>query len=61
MRNVHFTDQEIVQIFDSVVAILNLGNVEFGVIDGDEDTARPSIDSKDYLKMAARLLGIDLT
>ena len=32
MKNVHFSDQEIVQILDVVVAILNLGNVEFGMI-----------------------------
>lgn len=44
MRNTHFTDQEISQILDCVVAVLNLGNVEFGVTDGDE-TPRPSLDS----------------
>jgi len=58
MRNVHFSDQEIVQIIDTVVAVLNMGNVEFGVI--DDDTPRPSADSKDSITAAARLLGVDL-
>ena len=35
MKNVHFTDSEIVQILDAVVAVLTLGNVEFGLVDGD--------------------------
>lgn len=30
MKNVHFTDPEIAQILDVVVAILNIGNVDFG-------------------------------
>lgn len=58
MRNVHFSDQEIVQIIDTIVAVLNMGNVEFGMI--DDDTPRPSADSKDYITAAARLLGVDL-
>jgi len=58
MRNVHFSDQEIVQIIDTVVAVLNMGNVEFGML--DDDTPRPSADSKDYITAAARLLGVDL-
>ena len=60
MRNVHFTDQEIAQILDCVVAVLNMGNVEFGFTDGDE-TPRPAEDSKDFITMAARLIGVDLT
>lgn len=60
MRNVHFSDQEIVQIIDATVAILNLGNVEFGVVDG-EDLPRPSADTRDFVTTAARLLGVDLT
>lgn len=35
MKNVHFSDQEIVQILDCVVAVLNMGNVEFGMINDD--------------------------
>ena len=58
MRNVHFTDQEIVQIIDSVVAILNMGNVEFGMI--DENKVGPSADSRDYITTSARLFGVDL-
>ena len=46
MRNVKFSDQEIVQILDTVCAVLNLGNVEFG-LNGEQP--RPSQDSKDYI------------
>jgi len=59
MRNTHFTDQEIAQILDSVVAVLHMGNVEFGVVDNDE-TPRPSEDSKDFITTAARLFGVEL-
>jgi len=41
-----------------VVAVLNMGNVEFGLI--NDDVPRPSADSKDNITMAARLLGVDL-
>ena len=58
MKNVHFSDQEIVQILDAVVAVLNLGNVEFGLI--NDDTPRPASDSRDNITTAARLLGVDL-
>ncbi len=58
MKNVLFSDQEIVQILDTVIAILNMGNVEFGMI--DDDTPRPSADSRDYITTAARLLNVDL-
>lgn len=58
MKNVHFSDQEIVQILDSVVAVLNMGNVEFGLV--DNDIPRPSADSKDAITMTARLLGVEL-
>ena len=58
MKNVKFSDQEIVQILDAVVAVLNMGNVEFGLI--NDDQPRPSQDSKDYITAAARLMGVDL-
>ena len=58
MKNVHFSDQEIVQILDCVVAVLNMGNVEFGMI--NDDKAGPSADSRDYITTVARLLGVDL-
>lgn len=58
MKNVHFSDQEIVQILDCVVAVLNMGNVEFGEI--TEDKMGPSADSRDYITNVARLLGVDL-
>ena len=58
MKNVHFSDQEIAQILDAVVAVLNLGNVEFGLV--NDDTPRPAADSRDNITTAARLLGIDL-
>lgn len=61
MRNVHFSDQEIGQIIDTVVAILNMGNVEFGMLDENGDKVGPSVDSRDYISTAARLLGVDLT
>ena len=35
MRNVHFKDAEISQTIDAVVAILNIGNIEFGYVDAD--------------------------
>ena len=57
MKNVHFSDQEIVQILDSVVAILNMGNVEFGV--NQQDKVSPAADSKDAVMMTARLLGVE--
>ena len=60
MKNVLFSDQEIVQIIDTVVAVLNMGNVEFGLIDGDEKP-RPAADSRDYFTTAARLLGVELS
>ena len=58
MKNVHFTDNEIVQILDAVVGVLNMGNVEFGLV--NDDTPRPSADSREAITMAARLLNIDL-
>ena len=61
MRNVHFSDQEIVQILDTVVAILNMGNVEFGMLDENGDKVGPSADSREYITTAARLFGVDLT
>ena len=47
MKNVHFTDQEIVQIIDSIVAILNMGNVEFGFKDESNEVVGPSGDSRE--------------
>jgi myosin heavy subunit len=35
MKNVHFTDPEIAQILDVVVAILNIGNIDFGLLKDD--------------------------
>lgn len=58
MKNVHFSDQEITQILDCVVAILNMGNVEFGLV--NDDTVRPAADSRDCITTVARLLGVDL-
>ena len=58
MKNVQFTDPEIIQILDCVVAVLHMGNVEFGLV--DDDKPRPAADSRDTITMAARLLGVDL-
>ena len=54
MKNVHFTDPEIVQILDAVVGVLSLGNVEFGLV--NDDTPRPSADSRDDITSVARLM-----
>ena len=35
MKNVNFSDPEIAQILDVVVAILNIGNIEFGLLKDD--------------------------
>ena len=43
---------------DCVVAVLNMGNVEFGMV--TEDKAGPSADSRDYITTVARLLGVDM-
>ena len=58
MKNVHFTDQEIAQILDVVVAILNIGNVEFGNL--KDDTVGPASQSKEFLTTACNLLQIDM-
>jgi myosin heavy subunit len=62
MRNIHFSDTEIEEVLDCVVAVLNLGNVGFGVIaaKGGDQVASPSIETKDYLVAAGKLLRIDL-
>ena len=44
MRNVQFSDDEIQSCLDTVVAILHLGNVEFGEI--SDGAAGPSAESK---------------
>lgn len=58
MKNVHFSDQEIIQILDCVVAVLKMGNIEFGLV--NDDTVKPSADSRDCIESVARLLGVDL-
>ena len=62
MQNIHFTDDEIEQVLDCVVAVLNLGNVDFGLIEvtGGDFVASPSLETKDYLMTACKLLQIDL-
>jgi myosin heavy subunit len=44
MKNVQFSDDEIQTCLDAVVAILHLGNVEFGEI--SDSAAGPSAESK---------------
>lgn len=58
MKNVNFSDDEIQQTLDAVVAILMLGNVEFGMI--TDTQPGPSADSKELLQTAAKLLGVEL-
>ena len=36
MRNINFSEQEIELVLDQVVAILNLGNIEFAESDNDK-------------------------
>jgi hypothetical protein len=58
MRNIHFTEDEIEQVLDCVVAVLNLGNIGFGLIEvkGGDYAASPSAETKDYLITAQKLL-----
>ena len=62
MRNIHFTQTEIEEVIDCVVAVLNLGNVGFGHVTatGGEQVASPSVDTKDFLKNASKLLKINV-
>lgn len=50
MHSVKFTQPEITQVFDTVVALLNLGNVEFQEID---QTVAPTPKSNQYCAKAA--------
>ena len=43
---------------DAVVGVLNMGNVEFGLV--NDDTPRPSADSRENITNVARLMNIDL-
>lgn len=47
-------------MIDAVIAVLNMGNVEFGFVENGDDTPRPSADSREHITTAARLLGVDL-
>lgn len=58
MKNVQFSDDEIQTCLDAVVAILHLGNVEFGEI--SDSAVGPSAESKKSLLLAASVLGVDL-
>ena len=60
MRNVHFKDAEIAQTIDAVVAILNIGNIEFGYVDADQEQPGPSPESESLCRDAARFLQVDL-
>lgn len=58
MKNVQFTDDEVQTCLDAVVAILSLGNVEFGMI--TDTQPGPSQESKELLVTAAKLLGVEM-
>ena len=58
MKNVQFSDIEIENCLDIVVAILNLGNVEFGLV--SDSQCGPTGDSKNLVKDSAKLLGVDI-
>ena len=58
MKNVQFSDDEVQTCLDAVVAILSLGNVEFGMI--TDTQPGPSKESKELLVTAAKLLGVEM-
>jgi myosin heavy subunit len=58
MKNVNFTDEEIQTTLDATVAILMLGNVEFGMV--TDTQPGPSSESKQLLEQAAKLLGVEV-
>lgn len=58
MKNVNFSDEEIQTTLDATVAILMLGNVEFGMI--TDTQPGPAAESKETLQTVAKLLGVDL-
>jgi myosin heavy subunit len=53
MRNVNFSNSEIEEVMDQVVAILNLGNVDFT---DTGDAVSPTLETKDYLITSAKYL-----
>jgi myosin heavy subunit len=57
MRNVGFSQSEIEEVLDQVVAILNLGNVDFT---DTGNAVQPTLETKDYLITCAELLKVDL-
>ena len=57
MENVNYNEQEIEQILDCVVAILNMGNVNFR--ETGSDTIEPKEESRGYIAKAAQWLGVD--
>ena len=57
MKNVKFTDNEIREVLDCVVAILYIGNVEFA--ERDQEVG-PSYGTKQYLMDCSKILAVDL-
>ena len=61
MKVLGFSDQEYGEIIDIIVAILNLGNIEFEEVydEGIGDRAQVTEDTYEYLEKAARCLNIE--
>jgi myosin heavy subunit len=57
MRSVQFTEMEIGEVLDCVVAVLKLGNVVFAERDND---VAPTFESNECLADCSELLGVDL-
>lgn len=58
MRTVNFTQDEITECFDTVVALLNLGNLKFQ--ETDSGNVAPTIQTKSFALKTAELLKVDL-
>ena len=56
MKNIGFTDDQKSSVLSIVVAILNMGNIEFDSVNiaGVGDVAQVSKDTKEYFENAAK-------
>ena len=61
MHNVGFSAQEVELVFDQVVAILNLGNVEFDEpVNDNQGPVAGGNETTEFLQNCAKLLQVDL-
>jgi myosin heavy subunit len=58
MRTINFSHSEIIEVFDTVVALLNLGNVKFQ--ENDSGSVSPTFQTKEYFLKCSQLLKCDL-